>query len=389
MAEIPLIVHLTYALDFGGLENLLVERINRMPADKYRHAVVCLTRYTAFSKKITRADVNIYALDKPPGHAPGTHLSFWKLLRRLRPTILHTYNLAAVEYGLTGLLAGVPVRINGSHGREASDPEGRNRKHNMLRKLLVPLYDMCYSNSRELYTWNKAVIGVPDAKNRLLENGIDAERFSVAKRCIKPAGMPDFPADAIVIGSVGRVQDVKNHALLIDAFARLREDLPGLRSRLRLAIVGNGPLHGPLTEKIARMGLAEVSWLPGARMDIPDILGAFSIFVLPSIAEGTPGSVLEAMAAGLPVVATRVGGLSDVVCDGETGLLVPTQDVNAMAAALARYCTAPELASGHGAAGRRRVEQKFAMASMVSAYAAMYDDLCKIKLQGAYKPCAE
>ena len=97
----------------------------------------------------------------------------------------------------------------------------------------------------------------------------------------------------------------------------------------------------------------------------------------------------EAMAAGLPVVATRVGGVPDVVTDGETGLLVPSQNVNAMAAALACYCTVPEIASRHGAAGRRRVEQKFAMASMVSAYTAMYDDLCKIKLQGAYKPCAE
>jgi len=389
MADTPLIVHLTYALDFGGLENLLVERINRIPADKYRHAVICLTRYTAFSKKISRPDVALYALNKPPGHAPGTHLSLWKLLRRIRPTILHTYNLAAVEYGITGLLAGVPVRINGSHGREASDPEGRNRKHNLLRKLLVPLYDMCYSNSRELYVWNKTVIGVPDAKNRLLENGIDIERFSVSGRTGRPEGMPDFPEDALVIGSVGRVQEVKNHALLIDAFARLRENLPAMQSRLRLVIIGDGPLLGALREKASALGLAQACWFPGARTDVSDILGSFSVFALPSIAEGTPGSVLEAMAAGLPVVATRVGGVPDVVADGETGLLVSSRDADAMADALARYCTAPALADRHGVAGRRRVEQKFAMASMVSAYTAMYDDLCKTKLQGAYKPCAE
>jgi sugar transferase (PEP-CTERM/EpsH1 system associated) len=389
MAEIPLIVHLTYALDCGGLENLLVERINRMPVDRYRHAVICLTRYTDFAKRIARPDVGLHALDKPPGLAAGTHLSLWKLLRRLRPTILHTYNLAAIEYGLTGLLAGVPVRVNGAHGREASDPEGRSRKHNLLRKLLVPLYDMCYANSRELYNWNKTVIGVPDLKSRLLDNGIDVEHFGVGGGRARPPGMPAFPADAIVIGSVGRLHDVKNHALLIDAFARLRAQLPAMCSRLHLVIVGSGPLLGPLTDQVARMGLAEHAWLPGMRTDIADILATLSVFALPSIAEGTPGSVLEAMAAGLPVVATRVGGIPDVVTDGETGRLVPSQDVTALAAALAAYCTAPELARQHGAAGRQRVGQRFAMASMVAAYTTMYDDLCKIKHQGAYQPCAE
>lgn len=389
MVDIPLIVHLTYALDFGGLESLLVERINRMPTNKYRHAVICLTRYTDFSKKIKKPDVALYALHKPPGQAPGTHFKLWKLLRQLRPTVLHTYNLAAIEYGVTGLLAGVPVRINGSHGREASDPDGRNRSHNRLRKWLIPFYDVCYSNSADLLRWNKSVIGVPDGKIRLLNNGIDTDRFRPARLLARPEGMEHFPADCFVVGTVGRIQEVKNQTLLIEAFAKLRELVPLCRERLRLVIVGTGPLHTFLMEKADRLGLTEMVWMPGARMDVPEILNAFSVFALSSLAEGTPGSVLEAMATGLPVVATRVGGVPDVVCDGATGLLVPSHDVDAMAAALARYCLDPELAARHGAAGRAWVEQKFAMDSMVSAYTDMYDDLCKNKLQGAYKPCAE
>lgn len=389
MAAIPLIAHLTYALDFGGLESLLVERINRMPSNKYRHAVICLTHYTNFSKKIRKPGVALYALHKPPGQAPGTHIALWKLLRRLRPTVLHTYNLAAIEYGITGLLAGVPVRVNGSHGREASDPEGRNRLHNRLRKWMIPFYDVCYSNSSDLLRWNKSVIGVPAPKNRLLNNGIDTERFRPSRRLARPAGMEHFPADCFVVGTVGRIQEVKNQALLIDAFAKLRELLPSHRESLRLAIVGTGPLHASLMEKVKSMGISDVVWMPGARMDVPEILNAFSVFALPSIAEGTPGCILEAMATGLPVVATRVGGVPDVVCDGVTGLLVPSQDADAMAAALMRYCVDPELAAQHGAAARERVEQKFAMDSMVTAYTDMYDELCKNKLQGAYKPCAE
>lgn len=389
MADAPLIVHLTYTLDFGGLENLLVERINRMPAKKYRHAVVCLMHYTDFASKITKPGVELHALNKPPGAAPGTHLKLWKLLRHLRPVILHTYNLSAIEYGLTGWLAGVPVRVNGSHGREANDPDGRNARHNRLRRWMIPFYDLCYSNSPDLMHWNQTVIGVPRSKGRLLNNGIDIDHFKPAMQPIPLPGMENFPEGAIMIGSIGRLQEVKNHVLLIDAFARLLELLPALRPRLRLALVGDGPLLALIRKKVRDIELDGMVWLPGARYDIPAILSSFSIFALPSIAEGTPGSVLEAMASGLPVVATHVGGVPDIVLNQVTGLLVPPRDIEAMATALARYCTDPALVGRHGAAGRARVEQKYAMASMVAAYTGMYDDLCRNKLQGAYKPCAE
>src|SRR5213595_3145581 len=103
MTDIPLIVHLIYRLDFGGLENLMVERINRMPADAYRHAVICLTDYTGFAEKISKPGVGLYALHKQPGLSLATHAALWKLLRRLQPAILHSYNLSAVEYAPAAL----------------------------------------------------------------------------------------------------------------------------------------------------------------------------------------------------------------------------------------------------------------------------------------------
>src|SRR6476661_5862864 len=134
MNAAPLVVHLIYRFDFGGLETLVAECINRMPADSYRHAIVCLTGYTDFARKISRPDVQLIALNKPPGLAPGIHWKLWKLLRRLRPAVLHSYNLAAIEYAFTAALAGVPVRVHAEHGRDAADPQGLNRKHNMLRR---------------------------------------------------------------------------------------------------------------------------------------------------------------------------------------------------------------------------------------------------------------
>lgn len=391
----PLVVHLIYRLDFGGLENLMVERINRMPADRYRHAIVCLAGYTDFAKKITKPGVDLYTLDKQPGLSLATHVRLWQLLRRLQPAILHSYNLSAIEYAPVALLAGVPIRINGAHGRDANDLHGTNPRHNLLRRLMVPFYDCCYANSADMLAWSRTVIGVPEHKSRLLANGIDADRFHPrdGNDCSGGAASPVaiFSPATIVVGTVGRVQDVKDHATLVDAFLLLRELVPAQRDDLRLAIIGDGPLLSAIRAKIAAAGIADVTWLPGARTDIAEILRGFRVFALSSIAEGTPGAALEAMASGLPVVGTRVGGIPEVVDDAVTGQVVPVSDPQAMATALARYVTSPELAHRHGAAGRERVLRQYSMAAMVAGYQSLYDTMCerKLKLKGSITSCAE
>jgi sugar transferase (PEP-CTERM/EpsH1 system associated) len=393
MSSPPLIVHLIYRLDFGGLETMLVERINRMPAERYRHAVVCLTHYTDFHKKITKPGVALYSLHKPPGMALGTHFKLWKLLRKLKPAIVHTYNLSAVEYGVATLLAGVPVRINGSHGRDAGDPDGKNRKHNLLRRMMIPFYDCCYSNSGDLKAWNEAVVGVPASKSRLLHNGIDTQVYSPRTGQNNGPEFGGFPTGSFVIGTVGRVQEIKDHLGLIDAFTRLQAMLPDQKANLRLAIIGDGPLLPALKAKLAAEGIEDFVWLPGARTDVAAILRTFSLFVTSSIAEGTPGSVLEAMATALPVVGTRVGGVPEVVAENVTGLLVPPRDPQALATAIAKYVVDPELAAQHGRAGLARVAQHYSIGAMLSEYLEMYDSLCKSKLknslQGVTKSCVE
>lgn len=378
--SVPLVVHLIYKLDFGGLENMLVQRLNRMPASAYRHAVVALTDITEFASKISKPGVGLYELHKQPGSSPGTHLALWKLLRRLRPAVLHTYNLSAIEYAPAALLAGVPVRINGAHGREASDPDGLNPRHNMLRRMMLPFYDCCYGNSADLVEWNRKVIGVPERKSRLLGNGIDTGRFQPGPRdaLLHASG---FGADCVVVGTVGRVQAVKDHAGLVDAFAQLRATMPALAPRLRLAVIGDGPQLAQLRAKVEAADLQEVVWLPGARSDVAALLGGLDVFAMSSLAEGTPGSALEAMACGLPVVGTRVGGLPEVIEDGVTGCLVPPADAAAMSAGLMRYIADPELARAHGAAGRQRVLRLYNISAMVAAYQALYDSLCERKTQ--------
>lgn len=371
MNAAPLVVHLIYRFDFGGLETLVAECINRMPARQYRHAIVCLTGYTDFAKKISRDDVQIIALDKPPGLALGTHLKLWKLLRSLKPAVLHSYNLAAVEYACTAALAGVPVRVHAEHGRDAADPHGLNRKHNLLRRGVTPFIDRYIPVSADLQRWLRQVVGVPDAKTLLIANGVDTERFAPRER--------GYQRSEFVIGTVGRIQDVKNHSGLIDAFLLLRTMLPEHAARLRLAIIGDGPLLPRIREKVEAAGLQDVVWLPGSRTDIAERMADFDVFALPSIAEGTPVTILEAMACGLPVVASRVGGIPEVVQEGVTGLMPPPSDAEALARALAVYVQDPQLAARHGAAGRERVEKSNSIAAMVAGYAGLYDTLRAMK----------
>ncbi|TCS38566.1 sugar transferase (PEP-CTERM/EpsH1 system associated) [Paucimonas lemoignei] len=393
MDKRPLIVHLVYRLDFGGLETLLVECVNNLPADRYRHAVVCLTDYTTFAKKIRDRNVALYSLHKPPGLGLKTHFKLWRLLRKLKPAILHTYNLAAIEYAFTATLAGVPVRIHAEHGRDASDPEGKNPRHNLLRRLLVPFIDRYIPVSADLGHWLHFTVGIPAAKIQLIHNGVNTDKFYPGakreERDQRPHPVP-FGDDCFVIGTVGRIQDVKDHIGLVDAFIVMRQLSPE-SSSLRLAIIGDGPLMPALRKKLADAGLEDAVWLPGARTDIADIMRGFDLFVLPSLAEGTPVTVLEAMACGLPVVASRVGGLPEVVEDNVNGMLVPPADPAALAAAMLAYQGNAEQASAAGIAARQRIERQYSVQAMLGAYSGLYDALLadKTTIREPFESCAE
>lgn len=370
MKHPPLIVHLIYRLDFGGLETLLVECINRITSDQYRQAIICLKDYTDFSKKITQPNVELFALNKAPGLGLGTHVKLWKLLVRLKPAILHTYNLPSVEYNFTATLAGVPIRIHAEHGRDASDPCGKNRKHKLLRQFMIYFVHCFVPVSSDLRDWLKNRVHIPDRKIRLIHNGVDTDVFTPDDKKSKNTNQ------YFVIGSVGRIEDVKNHSGLIDAFIALRSKVTADQAQqLRLVIVGDGPLLPSLKEKIVNSGIESYVTLTGARNDIPELLKTFSVFALSSIAEGTPVVILEAMASGLPVVATRVGGVPEVVNDGNTGMLVDVSDADAFSSALTFYINHPEVAQQHGTAGREFVEKNNSVSAMVAAYMELYNTL--------------
>jgi sugar transferase (PEP-CTERM/EpsH1 system associated) len=370
----PLVIHVIYALGTGGLENGLVNLINRTPPGRYRHAIICLTESGSFAQRITVPAVPIIALHKRPGHDPAMYWRLWRTLRRLRPAIVHTRNLAALETQVLGLLTPRTRRVHGEHGRDVHDLDGSNRRYRWLRRALAPLIQRFICVSRDLAQWLVEEVGIPGHKVVQLYNGVDYERF--ASPGPTPADWPaHWPADAIVVGTVGRLAAVKDQRSLIRALAHSFETRPDLQHKVRCIVVGDGPERPALEAAIAAAGLGEAVWLAGDRVDVPALLGAMDLFLLPSLGEGISNTVLEAMAAGLPVIATRVGGNPELVIEGQTGQLVPVGDPAALAAAMLPLLDDPAQRRAFGEAARQSVRECFDWSRTVAGYLAVYDEV--------------
>lgn len=376
----PLVMHLLYSFDVGGLENGVVNLINRMPADRFRHAVVALTACADdFCKRVQRDDVQFLSLHKPPGHGIKLYPRLYRLFRTHRPAVVHTRNLAALEAIVPAWAAGVPVRVHGEHGWDVSDPHGTRRKFQVLRRAYSPFVQRYVALSGQIERYLVDRVGIPAQRVERICNGVDTERFQPGAAAGRAplAGSPFNDTDVIVVGSVGRLQAVKDQLNLVRALAVARERGGATGAKLRLAIAGDGPLRPAVEEEIRRHRLSDAVWLAGERRDVPDVMRGFDVFALPSKAEGISNTILEAMSSGLPVVATAVGGNTELVSESKTGALVPAEDPAAMADALLCYASDAALRHRHGQAGRLKVEQSFSLAGMVARYTDLYERLLR------------
>ena len=377
----PLVLHVMYRFDTGGLENGVANLINHMPADAYRHAVLALSEVTDFRMRIQRSDVEYISLNKPPGHTIWHYPKLFDLFRKLRPDIVHTRNLAALEVQVPAWAAHVPMRVHGEHGRDVGDLDGSNVTMQRLRRLYRPFVHHYIGLSRDLAGYLQTKVFVQPSALTQAYNGVDTKRFSpTVKGPQSIEGCPFNPEQHWLIGTVGRMQTAKNQIMLADAFVQLIAKAPDLATRLRLVLVGDGPLREKVEEILDKAGLAHLAWLPGERVDIPDIMRGLHVFALPSLAEGISNTILEAMACGLPVVATDVGGNADLIANGVTGYLVSASSPDAMAERLIELATHIKFAQSMGEAGRLRVIDKFSMSAMVKTYLGVYDRHYKSRL---------
>jgi sugar transferase (PEP-CTERM/EpsH1 system associated) len=373
----PLIVHVVHRFAIGGLENGVVNLINRLPESRWRHGIVALTDVSqVFSARVDRRDVLYMAMNKRPGHSFHLYPKLRTLFRRHRPAIVHTRNLAALEVSVPAFLAGVPVRIHGEHGWDTGDLDGSNRRRQLIRRLYSPFVNRYVALSGQLRTYLQGSVGVDAARIVQIYNGVDSQRFLPAPdaRTAIP-GCPFSGPDFWLVGTVGRMQTVKNQIDLARAFVHAVRSSPSARAQLRLVVVGEGPLQGQVEAVLKDNGMRQLAWIPGERHDIPEIMRGLDCFVLPSLAEGISKTILEAMASGVPVVATRVGGNTELVDDAVTGQLVAAGEVGDMASRILRSFDHKTRAREHGKAARARVDRLFSLDRMVAAYDALYSEM--------------
>lgn len=375
MAQPLLIVHVIHHLVIGGMENGVVNLINRLPRDRFRHAVVCIEDYSDFRQRIERDDVEVHALHRSKIGAWRLRWRLFSLLRRLRPDIVHTRNLSGLDALLPARLAGGKT-LHSEHGFDVDNLDGRATKPALLRRLHAPLVRRYVTVSRDLSRLMTERWGIAASRVTQIYNGVDTERF----RPTDPRRHDLLPptlrgTELFVVGAVGRVRPIKDQSTLLRAFAAVLARRPEWRARLRLAIVGDGPLLALLKEEAQALGIASMVWFAGARHDVSDLLQAVDLFVLPSLMEGISNTLLEAMATGVPVLATAVGGNVELLDEGVVGATFAVGDAGGLAAMIENYAGNAELCARHGAAARQRAVQRFSLQAMVAKYQDIYEAL--------------
>jgi glycosyltransferase involved in cell wall biosynthesis len=347
------IAHVSLQLDVGGMEKLLVEFARCADRERFDLQFISLGGRGAVADQIESFGWPVVALGEPSGLRPALVLRLAEQFRRLRPDVVHTHNTKPLMYAAPAAsLARVRRLVHTRHGQRF----GSSRRETTAFRWAARIADrvVCVSD-------DSARLSVQEGLRRdcvvIVKNGIDLSRFSYSGCYSK--------GPAIMVGRLSPEKDVET---LVRAAAIARAADPSFE----LEIVGGGSCLNSLRSLAAELGLERQVRFLGERSDVPALLARAGLFVLPSLTEGISLTLLEAMARGLPVVATRVGGNPEVVVDAETGLLVTPKAPAELAGAMLRLRSSPAEARRMGAAGRRRVEEHFDVRRMVADYESVY-----------------
>lgn len=347
------VAHVAQQLNTGGLEKLLVEFARHADRGRFDLRFVSLAGRGNVADDIAAQGWPVSALEESPGLRPGLVLRLARLFRQWKVDVVHTHNTRSLLYAAPAAwLARVPAVFHMRHGQRFG-ASGRETTAFRLATRLVGRV-VCVSEDCARLS---AAEGVAPGRLCVIRNGIDVARFAYAG--------PAASGPAVMVGRLSPEKDVAN---LLRATALLARECPSFR----LEIAGDGECLPGLRWLAGQLGLDSQVRFLGEVRDIPSLLARASLFVLPSLTEGLSLTLLEAMARGLPVVATRVGGNPEVVVEGETGFLVPSQSPQELAGALLRIQRDPHLGDRMGRAGRQRVEAHFDVRRMVGDYEALY-----------------
>jgi glycosyltransferase involved in cell wall biosynthesis len=359
------VVHVVLSLWPGGTEQLVVEICKRTAAE-FRPVVCCLDEPGTWGTDLARRGVEVVALRRRPGFRPSLGYQIARLADRRGAAVLHCHHYSPFVYGRLAKLfrPGLQVVFT-EHGRYNDGPPLPKRKvaNPWLARIPGPIYAVS-SALRE----HMVAEGYPSDRVGVIHNGIDPGCAPADPERRRARATLGAGPDTFLVGTAARLDPVKDLPTLITAFAALHATHPGAR----LVIAGEGDERAGLERHISALGLGAAVSLLGHREDVRALLPGLDLYVNSSISEGISVTILEAMAARVPVVATRVGGNPEIVRDGINGVLVPARSPQALAAAMRALAASPETRLSLGHEGRRTVERDFRIDAMVDQYARIY-----------------
>lgn len=369
----PLAVcHLLHSLTVGGAE-VLAARVARRLSDRFRFTFACLDGVGPVGEQLRSDGYRVQPLGRRPGLDWRCPLRLAAFLRDERVDVVHAHQYTPFFYGMAARLRGPrrPILFT-EHGRH--QPDFPRRKRIVANRLLLSKADRVVGVGRAVREALVANEGLPAERVEVLYNGIDTDEFG------RPGGRSEARAslgvgtDDFVIVQVARLDYLKDHATAVRTLAKAAGEIP----QARLVLIGDGPERGAIAAAAGELGVADrVTWL-GTRHDVAALLPGADLFLLTSVSEGIPLTVLEAMAAGLAVVATDVGGLGEIVVHGETGFLAPAQDSDGLAARVIRLARDPALRRAMGTAGRARACRQFDETRMCDEYSRLYEEMARV-----------
>lgn len=351
----------------AGCEMQLWQLLRCIDKTKFVLKVFCLSQNAPLAKDIRKEGIEVFIIPREHNLEFRRLLKLYKLTKAERPNIVHTFMPAANTYGrIAAKLAGVPIIIASERGAI-----NRNSIQTYINRALVSCCNLIVANANYIAKWITGYQKINHRRVITIYNGVDISKFQIkidadAKR--QEIGLnPEEP----IVGIVARVHPVKNHKCFLEAARKVLNEY----KNTKFVIVGDGPLMNELKAFARELGISGNVIFTSTRNDVPELLLIFDVSVLCSLSEGMPNAVLESMAAGKPVIVTNVGGCPEIVEDGKTGFIVPSNDSTALAGKIMALLANQELANKMGQAGRKHVEANFSINKMVKSYEELYENL--------------
>lgn len=373
----PVICHVLHTLNTGGAEVLACE-FGRRQRDAFDVIYVCLDEAGNMASVMQKDGFKVTVLNRKPGFDYGLTKKLYRLFHDEKVSIVHAHQYAPFFYSAAsrGILANKPAILFTEHGR--AFPDMRRPKRCLANRFLLKRHDRVVAVGKQV---KQALIDfeeIPDNRIEVIYNGVPSERYSnpiTPEQRVAVRHSLDTNADDSVVIQVARLHPLKDHITAIQTFAKTVAKIPSTK----LWLVGEGEEHDKIVQEIQKLDITKSVRLLGNRNDVQVLIHAADAFLLTSISEGIPLTVIEAMFAGIPCVCSNVGGLPEIIEHGRNGLLAPAKNPEALSEQLSEVLVNKNLAKSLGQAGKSDAQLRFSDRAMQDAYREVYHQMLSKK----------